>query len=183
MKNEVDDSKEQPKKKYRNDDDDDEEEMRSDDRRLSWFLSHQQKIWGDACKSIRLELLGRKLNVECWVDMDQEKVTKQAMILGVRTSDVYVLFLSLDLEESWFVLLELSTALKYGKPIALVAHSDTGHSAFVDDVPGLIEKMRTKMDLDQELRVEGVTDSSQSVSSKNFRRPNRVPRSCVRGKT
>ena len=74
-----------------------------------------------------LELRLTQLGFNCWLDQKAETINKQSMADGVRSSQVFLLFLSEGVLTRPFVLFEIESALKLGKRVMLI-HETGLHS-------------------------------------------------------
>ena len=83
-----------------------------------FFLSHYQATGGDQVDGLHQELKARGFS--CWYDNRMTNLTKQGMADGVRSSAVFVLFLSKDVLQRPFVRFEIGEALKHSKQILLL---------------------------------------------------------------
>ena len=78
-----------------------------------------------------LELRLTQLGFNCWLDQKAETINKQSMAEGVRSSQVFLLFLSEGVLTRPFVLFEIESALKLGKRVMLIHETDGRHGPFV----------------------------------------------------
>ena len=64
------------------------------------------------------------LGVNCWRDMSQQSITTEAMMRGVRDSDIFVLVLTNSTLSRWFCLFEIACAIAFKKPIAILVENN-----------------------------------------------------------
>ena len=96
-----------------------------------FFLSHYQAKGGDQCDILCLEL--QRLGFKVWYDNKAQNLTSGGMKDGVARSAVFVVFLNHGTLDRKFVLFEVETALRLGKPVVLISETDGRHGAPLDD--------------------------------------------------
>ena len=108
-----------------------------------FFLSHYQATGGDQVMALELKLSGMGYN--CWLDQNAATITKDAMQAGVRSSRIFLLFLSAGVLTRPFCLFEIQTALGFQKRIMLMHETDSRHGAFdfaeAEGAPAAIAEM------------------------------------------
>eukprot|EP00198_Chlamydomonas_reinhardtii_P010886 XP_001700223.1 predicted protein [Chlamydomonas reinhardtii] len=98
-----------------------------------FFLSHVQRESSDCCAALALaltELSVRGRRMRAWYDNKAGVLTKEAMLLGIRHSHMFVVFLSPStfLKANW----EIQTALSQGKRTLLIHDPDPSSRIHVD---------------------------------------------------
>eukprot|EP00747_Dinoflagellata_sp_TGD_P065525 gnl/TRDRNA2_/TRDRNA2_154392_c1_seq2.p1 gnl/TRDRNA2_/TRDRNA2_154392_c1~~gnl/TRDRNA2_/TRDRNA2_154392_c1_seq2.p1 ORF type:complete len:513 (-),score=85.01 gnl/TRDRNA2_/TRDRNA2_154392_c1_seq2:68-1606(-) len=93
-----------------------------------FYLSHDAETGVDQASTLHLELEIRGLR--CWCDNQNRDISREARLLGVRTSDSFLLFLSEGVLKRTIVQLEIYQAIASLRRVILVHESDARHHPF-----------------------------------------------------
>eukprot|EP00924_Labyrinthula_sp_SR-Ha-C_P003258 augustus_masked-scaffold_15-processed-gene-4.4-mRNA-1 protein AED:0.48 eAED:0.48 QI:0/-1/0/1/-1/1/1/0/1650 len=93
------------------------------------FLSYMQREGSEIARNISYGV--STLGCSCWLDMKASKLTEEGMLLGVRSSKVFVMVLTTEALFRPFCLKELLWAIQYNKKILFVYENDSRFKEFV----------------------------------------------------